>query len=180
MNNLHYDLEKHLSEIDSSFTIVEALGYLTGYASSNCSFDSYLEGLITYFSSDSNPSADKIDIELIKNNIELIKQDLENNSLVLFFNEEDDLSSKLLSLSDWSRNYILSINYLIDNKLLKNTIILQEILHDFAEISKITTDYSLDDDDDALDNSYKQISNYVVASSYDIYNGSKEEIFKNE
>ena len=66
------------------------------------------------------------------------------------------------------------------DKLLKNTIILQEILHDFAEISKITTDYSLDDDDEALDNSYKQISNYVVASSYDIYNGSKEEIFKNE
>ena len=152
---------------------------MTGYASSNCSFDSYLQGLITYFSSDSNPSSDKINIELIKDNIELIKQDLENNSLVLFFNEEDDLSSKLLSLSDWSRNYILSINYLIDNKLLKNTIILQEILHDFAEISKISTDYSLDDDD-ALDNSYKQISNYVVASSYDIYNSSKEEIFKNE
>ena len=97
MNNLHYDLEKHLSEIDSSFTIVEALGYLTGYASSNCSFDSYLQGLITYFSSDSNPSSDKINIELIKDNIELIKQDLENNSLVLFFNEEDDLSSKLAS-----------------------------------------------------------------------------------
>ena len=180
MNNLHYDLEKHLLEIDSPFTIVEALGYLTGYASSNCSFDSYSKGLLTYFSSDSSSSADDLNIELIKNNIELIKQDLENNSLDLIFNDKEDLPSKLLSLSDWSRNYIVSINYLLSNKLLKNTVILQEILHDFAEISKITTDYSLDDEDDALNKSYKQISGYGVASSYDIYNGSKEETFKDE
>jgi hypothetical protein len=38
MNNLENKLETHLSSIDSSFTIVEALGYLTGFASSNCDF----------------------------------------------------------------------------------------------------------------------------------------------
>ena len=72
----------------------------------------------------------------------------------------------------------MSINFLVDNKLLKNTLSLQEILHDFAEISKITTDYSLDDDEESLNSSYNEISDYVVASSFHIYNESKEEILK--
>ena len=176
MNNLHNELEKHLLEIGSSFTIIEAMGYLAGYASSNCKFDSYRKGLLTYFSSDTDETS--INLKLIKDNIDSIRQDIKNKSFVLFFNNEEDLSSKLLSLSDWSRNYVLSINFLVDNKLLKNTLSLQEILHDFAEISKITTDYSLDDDEESLNSSYNEISDYVVASSFHIYNESKEEILK--
>ncbi len=176
MNNLHNELEKHLLEIGSSFTIIEAMGYLAGYASSNCEFDSYQKGLLTYFSSDTDETS--INLKLIKDNIDSIRQDIKNKSFVLFFNNEEDLSSKLLSLSDWSRNYVLSINFLVDNKLLKNTLSLQEILHDFAEISKITTDYSLDDDEESLNSSYNEISDYVVASSFHIYNESKEEILK--
>ena len=178
MNNLHNELEKHLLEIGSSFTIIEAMGYLAGYASSNCKFDSYHKGLLTYFSSDTDDTSINLNLDLIKDNIDSIRQNMENKNFALFFNNEEDLSSKLLSLSDWSRNYILSINFLVDSKLLKNTISLQEILHDFTEISKITTDYSLDDDQESLISSYNEICNYVVASSYHIYNESKEEILK--
>ncbi|MEC7865128.1 MAG: UPF0149 family protein [Pseudomonadota bacterium] len=179
MNILHINLENHLSEIDSPFSLVETFGYLSGFASSNCSFDSYSDGLLTYFSTDSDPKSENLKLDLLKDNITSIRTDISNNSLQLFFNGEKTLSSRLVSLSDWSRNYILSINYLIDHKLLKNTLLLQEILHDFSEISKISNDYKLDENDEAL-SSYDEIINYVVASSFDIYNESKQGITNND
>ena len=175
MNILQNKLEKHLSAIDSSFTIVEALGYLTGFASSNCDFNSYQEGLITFFNSDSLNNPSNLDIDLIEDNIENIRENIKTDASILFFNEEPDLSARLLSLSDWIRSYIVSINYLCTNKLLKNTLTLQEILHDFSEIAKVSTDYDLDDDNQALEKSYQEISYYVVTSISHIYNESKEE-----
>ena len=106
MNNLQNKLETHLSSIDSSFTIVEALGYLTGFASSNCDFSSYKEGLITYFNSDSLEKPSNLDIDLIKDNIEHIRENIKTDTSILFFNDEPDLSARLLSLSDWIRSYI--------------------------------------------------------------------------
>ena len=171
MNILHNNLKEHLTVIGSSFNIVETLGYLAGFASSNCSFESYNQGLLTYFSVDANSNSINLDLELIRQNIESTKKDLDKNDFRLFFDNDKNLTSKLLSLSDWSKNYILSINYLINQKLIKNTVTLQEILHDFTEISKISSDYDIGDED-AL-SSYEEISNYVVASSYHIYNESK-------
>lgn len=179
MNKLHNNLEKHLLEISSPFTIVETLGYLAGFASSNCSFESYNEGLLTYFSTESDPKSMRLDLDLIRKNIDYTQSDIRHNNLILFFEDENKLSSRLLSLSDWSRNYILSINYLIDKKLLKNTLLLQEILHDFSEISKISNDYQLDDDEESQ-SSYEEISNYVVTSSYDIYNEAKNGMIKDD
>ena len=68
----------------------------------------------------------------------------------------------------------------IVNKLLKNTLTLQEILHDFSEITKVSTDYDLDDDNQVLEKSYQEISEYVVASISHIYNESNEEACTNE
>ena len=179
MNILYNNLEKHLIEIDSPFSLVETFGYLSGFASSNCSFDSYKDGLLTYFYIDSDSESENLNLDLLRDIITSIRTDISNNSLQLFFNGEKPLSSRLISLSDWSRNYILSINYLIDHKLLKNTLLLQEILHDFSEISKISNNYKLDEDNEAL-SSYKEISNYVVASSFDIYNESKKGTTNND
>ena len=179
MNILYNNLEKHLIEIDSPFSLVETFGYLSGFASSNCSFDSYKDGLLKYFYIDSDSESENLNLDLLRDIIMSIRADISNKSLQLFFNGEKPLSSRLVSLSDWSRNYILSINYLIDHKLLKNTLLLQEILHDFSEISKISNDYKLDENNEAL-SSYKEISNYVVASSFDIYNESKQGITNND
>tara|TARA_B100001564_G_scaffold295603_1_gene260795 strand:+ start:1214 stop:1753 length:540 start_codon:yes stop_codon:yes gene_type:complete len=179
MNILHNNLEKHLIEISSPFTIVETLGYLAGFASSNCPFESYNEGLLTYFSTESDPKSKRLNIDLVRSNIDYTQSDISHNNLILFFEDENKLSSRLMSLSDWSRNFMLSISYLIDKKLLKNTLLLQEILHDFSEISKISNDYQLEDDEESQ-SSYEEISNYVVASSYDIYNESKNGMINDE
>ena len=65
------------------------------------------------------------------------------------------------------------------DKIFKFAEIRIEILHDFSEISKISNDYKLDENNEAL-SSYKEISNYVVASSFDIYNESKKGIINND
>ena len=151
MNILQNKLEKHLSAIDSSFTIVEALGYLTGFASSNCDFNSYKDGLITYFNSDSLEKSPNLDIDLIEDNIDNIRENIKTDTSILFF-----------------------------NRLLKNTLTLQEILHDFSEITKVSTDYDLDDDNLVLERSYQDISDYVVASISHIYRESNDEAYTNE
>jgi uncharacterized protein YgfB (UPF0149 family) len=143
-------------------------------------FNSYKEGLITYFNSDSLEKPPNLDIDLIEDNIDHIRENIKTDTSILFFNDEPDLSARLLSLSDWIRSYIVSINYLSTNRLLKNTLTLQEILHDFSEITKVSTDYDLDDDNQELEKSYQEISNYVVASISHIYNESNEEAYTNE
>ena len=136
--------------------------------------------MITYFNSDSLEKPSNLDIDLIKDNIEYIIENIKTDTSILFFNDEPDLSARLLSLSDWTRSYIVSINYLRTNRLLKNTLTLQEILHDFSEITKVSTDYDLDDDNQVLEKSYQEISDYVVASISHIYNESNEEAYTNE
>jgi len=74
MNILHNNLKEHLAVIGSSFNIVETLGYLAGFASSNCSFESYNQGLLTYFSVDANSNSINLDLELIRQNIESTKK----------------------------------------------------------------------------------------------------------
>ena len=89
----------------------------------------------TYFNSDSLEKPLNLDIYLIEGNINNIRENIKTDTSILFFNDEPDLSARLLSLSDWIRSYIVSINYLCTNQLLKNTLTLQEILHDFSEIA---------------------------------------------
>jgi uncharacterized protein YgfB (UPF0149 family) len=136
--------------------------------------------LITYFNSDSLEKSPNLDIDLIEDNIDNIRENIKTDTSILFFNDEPDLSARLLSLSDWIRSFIVSINYLCTNKLLKNTLTLQEILHDFSEITKVSTDYDLDDDNQVLEKSYQEISDYVIASISHIYNESNEEAYTDE
>ena len=136
--------------------------------------------MITYFNSDSLEKPLNLDIDLIEGNINNIRENIKTDTSILFFNDEPDLSARLLSLSDWIRSFIVSINYLCTNKLLKNTLTLQEILHDFSEITKVSTDYDLDDDNQVLEKSYQEISDYVIASISHIYNESNEEAYTDE
>ena len=136
--------------------------------------------MITYFNSDSLEKSPNLDIDLIEDNIDNIRENIKTDTSILFFNDEPDLSARLLSLSDWIRSFIVSINYLCTNKLLKNTLTLQEILHDFSEITKVSTDYDLDDDNQVLEKSYQEISDYVIASISHIYNESNEEAYTDE
>ena len=61
----------------------------------------------------------------------------------------------------------------MDNKLLNNTLNIQEIMHDLTEISKVEDKYNLDNSTDN-NNYYDDISDYVISSMYYIYMESKK------
>ena len=61
----------------------------------------------------------------------------------------------------------------MDNKLLNNTLNIQEIMHDLTEISKLEDKYILDDSKEN-NNYYDDISDYVISSMYYIYMESKK------
>ena len=63
--------------------------------------------MITYFNSDSLEKPPNLDIDLIEDNIDNIRENIKTDTSILFFNDEPDLSARLLSLSDWIRSYIV-------------------------------------------------------------------------
>ena len=65
------------------------------------------------------------------------------------------------------------------NKLLKNTLDYQEILHDLTEISKVGHNYDINDTDD-IDKYYHDISTYVLSAVSHIYLVSKEDSIHND
>jgi len=173
MHLLHKNLDNYLTEIDSPFSIDEVSGYLSGFASSNVPYEKYHNGLIIYFSGDAVSIHDDLNLDIIKSSISHISTSLENRDFSFPFGSSKDIAKKLVNLAAWSKNFILSINYLMENKLLNNTLNIQEIMHDLTEISKVEDKYNLDNAGDN-NNYYDDISDYVISSMYYIYMESKK------
>ena len=173
MDLLHINLKKFLSDIESPFSINEVCGYLSGFAVSNQPVDSYFSGLEMYFSNKSELSKKQPDYKIVVDSITFIKQSINNGSPIFPFNNEEDSQNKLIALGEWSKNFILSINFLIQQKLLQNTLDYQEILHDLTEISKVGYNYDINNIDET-DQYYIEISNYVLSAVNHIYSVSKE------
>ena len=179
MDLLQIKLNTFISDIESPFSINEAYGYLTGFAVSNQPIDSYFSALEMFFSNVSEPEKNQPDYKILMDNIVFIKQSIDNAVPIFPFIDEDDSQIKLIALGEWSKSFILSINFLIQNKLLKNTIDYQEILHDLTEISKVGHNYDINDTDD-IDKYYHEISTYVLSAVSHIYSASKEESIHND
>ena len=173
MDLLQINLKNFLSDIESPFSINEVCGYLSGFAVSNKPVDSYFPALEMYFSNKSEPSKEQPDYKVVIDNITSIRQSIGNGLLIFPFNEEEQSADKLIALGEWSKNFILSTNFLIQQKLLKNTLDYQEILHDLTEISKVGHNYDINNTDET-DQYYIEISNYVLSAVNHIYSVSKE------
>ena len=160
-------LKNMLTEIDSPFSPVEALGYLSGFSCVNSSSEDYNDALSMYFfSTTDNKDFVRQNLTLLRDIVASISKSITSKSFQFSFENEEDCSLKLISLADWTRNFVLSINYLLDQKLIKNSIDLQEILHDLSEIGNIEDKYSIGTDEDA--DNYSDISQYVLSSLYRI------------
>ncbi|MBT7235991.1 MAG: UPF0149 family protein [Gammaproteobacteria bacterium] len=179
MDLLQIKLNTFISRIDSPFSINEVCGYLTGFAVSNKPVDSYFPALEMFFSDVSKPEKNQPDYKIVTDNIVFIKQSVDNGLPIFPFNDEDDFQFKLMALGEWSKSFILSINFLIQKKLLKNTLDYQEILHDLTEISKVGHNYDINDTDD-IDKYYQEISAYVLSAVSHIYSVSKEDSSHND
>ena len=126
-----------------------------------------------YFSNKSEPSKKQSDYKIVADSITFIKQSIDNGLPIFPFKHEEESQNKLIALGEWSKNFILSTNFLIQQKLLKNTLDYQEILHDLTEISKVGYNYDINNTDET-DQYYIEISNYVLSAVNHIYSVSKE------
>jgi uncharacterized protein YgfB (UPF0149 family) len=171
MDLLQINLKKFLLDIESPFSINEVCGYLSGFAASNQPVDSYFSALEMYFSNKSEPDKKQPDYKIVIDNIIFIKQSIDNGLPIFPFKHEEESQNKLIALGEWSKNFILSTNFLIQQKLLKNTLDYQEILHDLTEISKVGHNYDINNVDET-DQYYIEISNYVLSAENHIYSVS--------
>ena len=163
MNLLQINLKTFLSDIESPFSINEVCGYLAGFAVSNQPVDSYFSALEMYFSNKSEPDKKQPDYKIVIDNITFMKQSISNGLPIFPFFEESNSQNKLIALGEWSKGFVLSINFLIQQKLLKNTLDYQETLHDLTEISKVSYNYDINDIGET-DKHYLEISNYVLSA----------------
>ena len=163
MDLLQINLKTFLSDIESPFSINEVCGYLAGFAVSNQSVDSYFSALEMYFSNKSEPDKKQPDYKIVIDNITFVKQSISNGLPIFPFFEESNSQNKLIALGEWSKGFVLSTNFLIQQKLLKNTLDYQETLHDLTEISKVSYNYDINDIDET-DKHYQEISNYVLSA----------------
>ena len=179
MDLLQINLKKFLLDIESPFSINEVCGYLSGFAASNQPVDSYFSALEMYFSNKSEPGKKQPDYKIVIDNITFIKQSIDNGLPIFPFKHEEESQNKLIALGEWSKNFILSTNFLIQQKLLKNTLDYQEILHDLTEISKVGHNYDINNIDET-DQYYIEISNYVLSAINYIYSVSGEDSNNND
>ena len=71
-------------------------------------------------------------------------------------------------MSQWSKNFFLSLNIIDNNKYIESVTDLSGILKDLQEIAKIENEYILSDSNENSEY-YNDISNYIVNTIYQIY-----------
>jgi len=96
-----------------------------------------------------------------------------NNSLSLSFDEHANLETQLEGMAHWVTYFILAINIAVDNKYIKNSLQIQELLFDFQEITRSQDNYFIDNEVDDREH-YDTIREYILNSVYSIYNFVRE------
>ena len=83
----------------------------------------------------------------------------------LSFDDNKKTIEKLKHMSQWSKNFFLSLNIMANNKYIENVADLSSILKDLQEIAKIENEYILSDSNENSEY-YNDISNYIVNTIY--------------
>ena len=160
MNLSNSALMKLLEDLDSPFTVHETDGYFTGLVCCNLKKELYELEFNKYF------DHKKITLdhyEFLEQYIIQLSTKLSEKSFSLSFDAEIMNTKKLIALGQWSKGYALAISIALDKKYVKNTLELQEIIHDFEEISKIEDEYNLNSSDEDKRH-YDNIRDYISSS----------------
>ena len=164
------DLNKFIEKNDIPFNQNEVQGYLMGLLVCNIGENFKLEfvkfiGKNVY---DSLPEINALDLSIAQTINSLI-----NNSLTLSFDEHVNLENQLEGMAHWVTYFILAINISVDNKYIKNSLQIQELLFDFQEITRSHDNYFIDNEVDDREH-YDTIKEYILNSVYSIYNFVRE------
>ncbi len=164
------DLSKFIEENEIPFNQNEVEGYLFGLIVCNIG-ENFKYEFVKFIGKDlyeSVPKKNLLDVSIARTINGLI-----NNNASLSFDQNDDLQIQLEGMGDWVRYFTMAINVSVDNKYLKNSLQLQELLFDFQEISKSHDNYFIDNEVDDREH-YDTIKEYILSSVYSIYNFVRE------
>ncbi len=164
------NLNKFIEKNDIPFNHNEVQGYLMGLLVCNIGENFKFEfvkfiGKNVY---DSLSEKKALDLSIAQAINSLI-----NNSLSLSFDEHANLENQLKGMSHWVTYFILAINISVDNKYIKNSLQIQELLFDFQEITRSHDNYFIDNEVDDREH-YDTIKEYILNSVYSIYNFVRE------
>jgi len=169
MNLSEKNLKNLIDRLDCPFNFNEAHGYLCGFACTNLLFDKYQNAIKVYFFKDTQDSSINInDISIINKYIAFLKNKIKIGHVTLPFDNNKKTIEKLKYMSQWSKNFFLSLNIMANNKYIESVTDLSGILKDLQEIAKIENEYILSDSNENSEY-YNDISNYIVNTIYQIY-----------
>jgi len=162
-------LKKMIDGADNPFSPIEAEGYLTCFAANfnNLSIDLLNKALSIYFFDANDDIKTEKNSAILREVISDISKSLSNKTYLLPIDNQMSISSKLITLSKWTQNFVLGLNFLLENKSIRNTLNIQDIIHDFVEIGKIEEHYIIQDNEEC-NNYYNDISAYVISVVYQI------------
>ena len=165
------NLSEFISNNEIPFSRDEFQGFLIGLLACNLE-DSFKDELKLFIGENIYSNhASKKDIETY---ITFLLKGLISRDINLTFDQDTELSEKVIGIANWTKYFSMSVNLAVDKKYLKNSVELQELLFDLIEIGKISDKYKLGQDSDDQEN-YKIIREYVLNSVYSIYNLTRED-----
>ena len=164
------NINKFIKKNEVPFNQNEVQGYLMGLIVCNIG-ENFKYEFVKFIGKDlyeSLPEKNILDITIAQ-----IINNLINSNVSLSFDEHDSLKTRLEGMSQWVSYFIMAINISVDNKYIKNSLRIQELLFDFQEISKSYDNYFIDNEVDDREH-YDTIKEYILSSVYSIYNFVRE------
>ena len=169
MNLSEKNLKNLIDRLECPFNFNEAHGYLCGFACTNLVSNQYQNAIKVYFFKDTQDSSIDInDISIVNGYINFLETKIKTGYINLPFDDYKKTIEKIKYMSQWSKNFFLSLNIIANNKYIENVTDLRDILKDLKEIAKIENEYIISDSNEDSEY-YKDISNYVVNTIYQIY-----------
>tara|TARA_B100000614_G_C14529325_1_gene485872 strand:- start:139 stop:651 length:513 start_codon:yes stop_codon:yes gene_type:complete len=164
------NFNEFINKNDIPFNNNEVQGYLTGLIVCDIG-ENFKREFLKFIGKDLYESLSErqtLDISIAQTIKSLI-----NNSVSLSFDEHENLQIQLEGMAHWVTYFIMAINISVDKKYIKNSLLIQELLFDFQEISKSYDNYFIDNEVDDREH-YDTIKEYILSSIYSIYNFVRE------
>ena len=164
------DINEFIERNEIPFNQNEVQGYLMGLIVCNIG-ENFKPEFVKFIGTDFYESL--LEKNILDISIAQTINNLINNSVSLPFDEHDNLKIQLEGMSHWVSYFVMAINISVDNKYVKNSLRIQELLFDFQEISKSYDNYFIDNEVDDREH-YDTIKEYILSSVYSIYNFVRE------
>tara|TARA_B100001027_G_scaffold204342_1_gene166442 strand:- start:436 stop:942 length:507 start_codon:yes stop_codon:yes gene_type:complete len=151
-----------IDDYQCPFTASEVHGFFTGLVLSDISNINLDKKILTFM------DIDEGSLSKSRKLVQCIKSEMKSSDLDIQIGEESDYKVIASSLAEWTYYFLISFQESWGSKDNDNRI--TEILDVFDEISQLNQKYKVDDDNDANEESLKDIHDFIEKSVQYIFN----------